>query len=82
MYMQVQTLNITLPKDIVYTADFVAREEYKSRSELIKDALMKYFRDRKIWANLFAYGEKIAKKSNIKGESDVLRILDDYRNGK
>jgi len=79
--MQVQTLNISLPRDLVIKADLVAQKEYRSRSELIKEALMKYLRDKGVWDELFAYGKKIGKKMGIKSEEDVNRIVQEYRNG-
>jgi metal-responsive CopG/Arc/MetJ family transcriptional regulator len=82
MYMQVQTVNITLPKQVVSQADLVAEDEFKTRSELIKDALILYLRDKRVWGELFTYGQKIGKRMEIKNETDVARILDSYRNGK
>jgi metal-responsive CopG/Arc/MetJ family transcriptional regulator len=79
--MQVQTLNISLPKDLVIKADLVAQKEYRSRSELIKEALMRYLKDKGVWDELFAYGKKIGKKMGIKSEEDVYEIVSKYRNG-
>lgn len=82
MYMQIQTLNISLPVNLVTQADFVAESEFKTRSELIKSALMKYINDKKVWNDLFVYGKKVGKKMGIKSEDDVNAILADYRNGR
>ena len=79
--MQVQTLNISLPKDLVVKADLVAQKEYRSRSELIKEALMGYLKDKGVWDELFAYGKRIGKKMGIKSEEDVYRIVSKYRDG-
>jgi len=80
--MQVQILNISLPKDLVIQADLVAKKEYRSRSELIKDALMAYMRDRVVWDQIFVAGKKAAKKLGIKNEEDVYKIVEEYRHGK
>ena len=80
--MQVQTLNISLPKDLVKKADFVAKKEYRTRSELIKDAIMAYLKDRSAWDQIFTAGAMAAKKLGIKSEEDVYKIVEEYRHGK
>jgi len=40
-----QTINISLPKDLVIKADATAKREYKNRSELIREALRLYVSD-------------------------------------
>jgi len=82
MYMQVQTFNISLPRDLVYKADLVAKSEYRNRSELIKEAIRSYLRDKEAWGQIFAYGRKIGKKMGIRSEEDVYKIVDEYRHGK
>lgn len=82
MYMQVQTLNISLPIELVKRADFVAKKEYKNRSELIKEALRTYLISKQSWEELFAYGKKIGNKKGIKSERQVFKMVDDYRDGK
>lgn len=78
--MQIQTFNISLPRDLVIKADLVAQKEYRNRSELIKEALMKYLRDKGVWDELFAYGKKIGKKMGIKSEDEVYNLVREYRN--
>lgn len=79
--MQIQTLNISLPKELIIKTDLIAQKEYRSRSELIKEALMKYLRDKGAWENLFAYGRKMGRKVGVKSEDDVNRMVEEYRNG-
>lgn len=80
--MQIQTLNISLPKDLVKRADSLAKTEYKTRSELIKTALMAYLKNISAWEDIFVYGDKIGKKMGIKSEEDVNKIVEEYRHGK
>lgn len=82
MYMQTQTLNIALPRDLVKKADLVAKKEYRNRSELIREALRVYLADKAKWEDIFAYGRKAMKKMGIKSEEDVVRIVSEYRHGK
>ena len=80
--MQYQTLNISLPKDLVRKTDKAAEGEYRTRSEFIKEVLMNYLRKRMAWDEIFVAGAKSAKKLGIKSEEDVYRIVDEYRHGK
>lgn len=80
--MQIQTLNISLPRDLVKKADSVAKSEYKTRSELVKTALMVYLKEKSAWESIFEAGARSAKKLGIKSEEDVYRIVDEYRHGK
>ena len=80
--MQAQTLNISLPKELVKKVDEVAKKEYKNRSELIREALRIYLKNIEEWQNIFEYGRKIGKKLGIKNEEDVNKIVSDFRHGK
>lgn len=80
--MQVQTFNIALPKDLVKKVDQVARKEYRNRSELIREALRVYLKDKSEWDEIFRYGKKAGKRLGIKSEEDVDRIVYEFRHGK
>lgn len=82
LYMQVQTFNIALPKDLVKKVDQVAKKEYRNRSELIREALRIYLRRRDSWDLIFEEGRKAAKRMGIKSEADVDRIVYEFRHGK
>jgi metal-responsive CopG/Arc/MetJ family transcriptional regulator len=81
MYMQVQTFNISLPKELVRKADLVAKKEYRNRSELIKEALRSYLQNREAWSQIFAAGARAARKLGIKSEKEVYKIVEEYRHG-
>jgi metal-responsive CopG/Arc/MetJ family transcriptional regulator len=80
--MNTQTLNIALPKDLVKKADELAKKEYRNRSELIREALRIYIERKSAWEEIFAIGERAAKKMGIKNEEEVNQIVSDYRHGK
>jgi len=81
MYMQTQTFNISMPKELVSMMDLVARREYKNRSELIKEAVRVYLEERKMWNEIFAEGEKQAKKIGITSEDEVNTMVASFRKG-
>ena len=80
--MATQTLNIALPRDLVKKIDELAKKEYRNRSELIREALRGYLIDRQEWNDLLDYGKKVGKKTGIKSEEDVDRIVSEFRHGK
>ena len=80
--MNTQTLNISLPREMVKKVDELAKKEYRNRSELIRQALRRYLEDRYEWENLLSYGKKIGKKMGIKSEKQVNDIVYEYRHGR
>lgn len=72
---------MSLPTSLLAKIDAVARREYRSRSELIREALRKYVQDIEEWEALFAYGHKQARKKGVKSERQVNEIVRKYRHG-
>lgn len=62
--------------------DMVATNEYRNRSELIREAVRIYLEDKLEWNDIFEFGKKAAKKAGVKSEKDVDRIVQEYRHGK
>ncbi len=80
--MQIQTLNISLPKELVKKTDTAARKSFKSRSEYIKDAVVAQLKEEGEWEEIFAEGQKIGKRMRIKSEEDINKIIKEYRREK
>lgn len=80
--MKTKTLNIALPKDLVERVDQVAKSEYRSRSDLIREALRTYLRENEAWQRIFKVSQETAKKFGIKSEEDAYKLANDYRHGK
>lgn len=80
--MQTQTLNISLPKNLVKRVDEVAEREYKNRSELIREALLVYIRRMESWDQIFKAGRKAAKEMGITSEKQVDDIVYEFRHGR
>lgn len=62
--------------------DLVATNEYRNRSELIREAVRIYLEDKLEWDDIFEFGRRAAKKVGIRGEEDVNKIVQEYRHGK
>jgi len=80
--MQTQTLNISLPKELVKKVDTRAKKEFKNRSELMREALRGYLEERDEWEQIFRAGEEAMKKMGIKSEEEINNIVYEFRHGR
>lgn len=78
--MKVNTVNISFKKDLLEQIDAVAREESRSRSELIREAARMYIERKKRWKKIFEYGRRI-RESGL-SEEDVGDEIRRYRKRK
>ena len=70
---------ISLPPRMAQLINKVAREEHKTKSELIRIAFLNYLEDKKRWQAIRSLGQKTAKELNIKDETDVEKLVDAIR---
>ncbi len=80
--MKTQTFNIALPRGLVEKIDKAAQREYRNRSEFIREAVLFRLQDLKSWERIFQVGNTAAKKLRIKSETDIDRIVYEYRHGR
>jgi metal-responsive CopG/Arc/MetJ family transcriptional regulator len=73
------SVSLSLPPELIKEAERIAKEEGRTKSELIEKALRIYVRQKE-WRELQKYGARQAKKLGIK-ESDVERLIEEYRKG-
>jgi prevent-host-death family protein len=64
-------------QEAIEAAETIAKEENRTRSELIRKALRHYIAEREL-RRLQRYGMKKAKELGLK-EEDVQRLIDEYR---
>lgn len=77
--MNVKTINISLPEELLSDIDIKAREEYRSRSELIKEAAVFYIQTKNNWAALQADIVNRARELGINNDDDVEDLVDSMR---
>ena len=70
--------SISLPPELVRYTDELARAEHKSRSEIVREAMESY-RTAREWGELQAFGVERARKMGVRDETDVERVIHDYR---
>jgi prevent-host-death family protein len=64
-------------QEAIEAAEKIAKEENRTRSELMREALRRYFAEMEL-RRLQRYGLKKAKELSLK-EEDVQRFIDEYR---
>ena len=77
--MKVKTINISMPEKLLENIDRKAKDEYRSRSELIREAALYYLQTKNNWAVLEQDLSTKAKKLGIKNEDDVEEMVDSLR---
>jgi len=76
--MAVATVNISFQEDLLGQIDRVAKNEARTRSELIREAARVYIEKKKKWESIFTYGESLSSKYKFT-ENDVNEEIEKYR---
>ncbi len=79
--MAVSTVNISFQEDLLSQIDKVAKNEARTRSELIREAARIYIERKKKWESIFAYGESLSSKYKFT-EKDVNKEIQKHREEK
>jgi len=79
--MAINTVNISFDKNLLKEIDKIAKSEYRSRSELIREAARFYIERKEKWKNIFDSFDKITENQNL-SEGDVLNEIKEYRKTK
>ena len=77
-----KTISITLPPDLLDKAQELAQREYRTMSELFREALRRYMVRDAQWNNLLTRTRTQGKIRGITSEADVERFSDEYRRHK
>jgi CopG family transcriptional regulator/antitoxin EndoAI len=70
-------ITISIFPELLEEAEKVAREENRTRSELIREALRRYIAEKEL-RRLQRYGRERAQELGLK-EEDVQRLIDEHR---
>lgn len=72
-----KVLTFSLPPEAAEEIEEMAKKENRTRSELLREMIGVY-KERQAeaaWQDLFAFGEKTAKRYGIKNEEELFKIL-------
>ncbi len=80
--MKTSTVNISFQKELLGLIDEVAREESRSRSELIREAARLYIERKQRWKDIFSFGKTQTKELGLMKEEEVETEIHAYRKAK
>ena len=73
-------ITVSLPADLVRETQRGAKEESRTRSDLIRDALQQYLASRR-WRRLRQWGAETAERLGLKTEADLQHLLAEVQAG-
>ena len=73
-----KAISITLPTRMLEDAKKLAGKEHRTISELMREALRRYQRERE-WDEINALGRAKAAKLGVNNEDDVVRLIHSFR---
>ena len=71
------TITFSLPPEMADRVDEVMKQQGRSRSELLREAVLRYIEECE-WRQLLRYGEERAREKGL-GPEDVAGLVDEYR---
>ncbi len=80
-----RVLSITLPEPMLLATQELARQENRTMSELVREALRRYQRhqlQQGRWASLAELGAASALQAGVRNEEDVVDLVRSFRNAK
>jgi CopG family transcriptional regulator/antitoxin EndoAI len=69
-----KTLSVTLPPEMLTRAEKLAKQENRTMSELVREALRQYERQH-WWDQMNVYGRRTAEAAGIKSDQDVVDAI-------
>lgn len=72
-----KTITFSLPPEMADRVDKVMKQQGRSRSEFLRDAVLRYIEECE-WRQLLQYGEERARDKGI-GPEDVAELVEEYR---
>jgi metal-responsive CopG/Arc/MetJ family transcriptional regulator len=74
-----RVVNMSVDESLYEGVDRLAREKGTSRSQVLREALRQYVAAETRWSELLRWGEESAVRMGGLDESDVERIIHEYR---
>jgi len=79
--MKSSTVNISFNDELLKRIDQIAKQESRSRSELIREAARSYIERKNKWEKIYAYSERQAGKKQV-SDKDIADEIAKYRREK
>lgn len=72
-----RVLSVSLPDTMLTEAEALAKEENRTMSELVREALRAYKREREAWGQLMRYGQ--SRPRAVRTEEQAVRAVREVR---
>ena len=72
-----KTITFSLPPEMAYRVDEVMKQQGRSRSEFLREAVLRYIEECE-WRQLLQYGDERTREKGI-GPEDVAGLVEEYR---
>ena len=72
-----KTITFSLPPDMAQRVDEVMKQQGRSRSEFLREAVLRYIEECE-WRQVLRYGEGRAREKGL-GPEDVSDLVEEYR---
>ena len=79
MARSTKSITFSVPADMAVRVEEVMRQQGRSRSDLLREALLRYIEECE-WRQVLRYGEQRAREKGI-GLEDVGALVEEYRTG-
>ncbi len=79
--MKSSTVNISFNDELLKRIDQIAKQESRSRSELIREAARSYIERKNRWDKIYSYSERQARKRQV-SDKDIADEIAKYRTEK
>jgi len=79
--MKSSTVNISFNDELLKRIDQIAKQESRSRSELIREAARSYIERKNKWDKIYAYSERQARRKQV-SDKDIADEIAKYRTEK
>ncbi len=77
--MTVKTFNVSFPEELADLVDEKAKQQFGSRSDLLRYAAVKYLREEQEFEEIIQYGKKLGKKAGYQSEKAVATTITNQR---
>ena len=77
--MASKTINISISEQILQELNRMAKRQRRTRSSLLRDAVLEYMQKRVSWEDLQADAAERARRLGVVSEQDVERLVDEVR---
>jgi metal-responsive CopG/Arc/MetJ family transcriptional regulator len=72
-------LNISIPLDLYWEIEEMAKKEYKTKGEFAREAIRQFIDKNKRWEEIREWGREAAERFGVESEEDVEKLIAQLR---